>query len=256
MVCLLILVSAFEFSGGSGSASAMLAGGAVADWRHGLWLNPALVGVPSGTDVAAAGCRPYGLDELTWGAAAVRLGHERWGGSLGASSLCLGRFRESDMQVVLAGSPAPGTWLGLGTHVLLLNQDQTGSDLTLRLDAGGWHILGRFALGVAATNLNQPRWQNDDYQPGCLTLSATWQPVDELLLAADILRQAGSEAVAGGIEFRLAPPICLRAGVQTAPLHYAGGLELRVGILGLSYAWRLHPQLKDTHVVGLSLAWR
>ncbi len=234
----------------------MLAGGAVADWRHGLWLNPALVGVPSGSGFAAVGCRPYGLEGLTWVATALHLKQRRWGGSLGAGSLALGRFRESDVQFVLAGTPVARTWLGLGTHVLVLNQDGANSDIALSLDVGGWYALGRFALGVAATNLNRPRWQDSDEQPGCLAASAAWQPVDELLLAADILRQAGSEAVASGVEFRLAPPLRLRAGVQTAPLQYAGGLEVRAGMLGLSYAWRFHPQLKDTHIVGVLIEWR
>lgn len=255
MAWLFVFLSAFEFSCGSGPAGAMLAGGAVADWRHGLWHNPALVDTFPGAGAAAVGCRPYGLEGLTWATTALHFHHRRWGASLGAGSMALGRFRESDVQVVLAGSPAARTWLGVGTHVLLLNPDGVNSDFALSFDVGGWYAPGRFALGAAAASLNRPRWQDDEEQPARLTLSVAWQLVDELLVAADVIRQAGNESVACGTEFRLAPPLCLRAGVLTAPLQYAGGLGVRVGVLGFDYAWRFHPQLKGTHVAGLSLAW-
>ncbi len=256
MAWLSVVLSAFEFSCGSGPAGAMLAGGAVADWRHGLWHNPALVDTLPGPGAAAAGCRPYGLEGLTWAALALHFQLRQWGASFGAGSMALGRFRESDMQVVLAGSPAARTWLGVGSHVLMLNSDGVNPDFAVSFDAGGWYALGRFALSAAAVRLNQPRWRDGEEQPTRLTLSVAWLLVDELLIAADVIRQAGSEAVATGVEFRLAPPLCLRVGMLTSPLRYAGGLGVRVGVLDFDYAWQFHPQLKGTHVIGLSLTWR
>lgn len=256
MECLFVFLSAFEFSGGSGPAGAMLAGGAVADWRHGLRLNPALVDTVSGLGAGIGGCRPYGLEGVIWTTTALHMERQRWSVSLGAASLALGRFRESDFQLVCAGSPVTDVWLGAGTHFLLLNQNYAVPDLTLALDAGARYAWGRFAVGAAVSNLNRPRWRDDTVQPARLTLSAAWQPVDELLLATDVVRTAGSEAAAGGVEFRLAPPIALRVGAATAPLHYAGGLEVTAGWFGIDYAWRFHPQLKDTHVVGLCFKWR
>jgi hypothetical protein len=44
--------------------------------------------------------------------------------------------------------------------------------------------------------------------------------------------------------------------VGVAPLRYAAGLGATVGPLGFEYAYEFHPQLKETHVLGLRAAWR
>jgi hypothetical protein len=252
---LITIIAAFEFGSSGGPAGAMLAGGAVADWRHGPCLNPALVDTGPGLAASASGCRPYGLEGLSWARTALHARRERLGVTVAAASLGLGRYRESDLQLVLSGEPARAVWFGVGAHALVLNPDGVDADATLALDAGGSLALGRLRLGAAALNLNGPRWRDGSEQPTRLSFSAAWLPVEQLLLAADVERTSAGEVVLAGMEFRLAPPVALRLGVGTAPLRYAGGLAVAVGPVGLDYAWQFHPQLKTTHLLGLLMTW-
>ena len=109
---------------------------------------------------------------------------------------------------------------------------------------------------MAGCCLNSPRWREGTELPSRVVLAGSWRPVDDLLLALDLSRQSSDEDAAFGAEFRLVPQLGLRFGVGVNPLRYAAGLGATVGPLGLEYAYEFHPQLKETHVLGLRAAWR
>jgi hypothetical protein len=87
-------------------------------------------------------------------------------------------------------------------------------------------------------------------------LAGAWLPVDDLLLALDLGRERGDEDAAFGAEFRPVPQLGLRLGIGVVPLRYAAGLEATVGPLGLEYAYQFHQTLRESHVLGLRMAWR
>jgi hypothetical protein len=251
----LLMLSAFEFQGCSGRSSAMLAGAAVADGQHSFFLNPALAVCESRFLAGACYSRPYGLSGLAWGRAGGVWSPGRLATGACLSLLSLGQYGEQDAGLVVSGAPTPGVAVGLGIHVLHLRAGQDYDDIVPSFDAGTCWRLGRMRIGAAGLRLNSPRWRDGTELPSRVVLAGSWFPVDDLLLALDLSREGGNEDAAFGIEFRLVPQLGLRLGVGAAPLRFGAGLGAEVGPLGLEYAYQFHPQLKETHVLGLRAAW-
>jgi hypothetical protein len=254
-VVLLLLLSAFEFPGYSGRAAAMVAGAAVPDGQHSLFLNPAL-GIDNGRIQAGiCYCRPYGLPGLAWGRAVGAWSSGRLAAGVGFSSLGLDRYAEQDAQVVVGGTPAAGFAVGLGIHALIVSAGPDYGDVVPAFDAGVcWHS-GRVRVGAAGLRLNSPRWHDGTELPPRFVLAGSWQPVDEALLALDFGREGDDENAAFGAEFRLIPQLALRLGLGVVPLRLAAGIAAAVGPLGFDYAYQFHPVLKDMHILGLRAAW-
>ena len=252
---LLLLLSAFEFTGYAGRSAAMLAGAAVPDGQHSFFLNPAL-GVDDGR-LQAGICysRPYGLPGLAWSRAAGSWSSGRLAAGVGLSALGLDRYREQDAQVVVGGTPSAGVAVGLGIHALMVSAGQDYGGVVPAFDAGVCWRSGRVRVGAAGLRLNSPRWHDGTELPPRVVLAGSWQPVDEALLALDLGREGSDEDAAFGAEFRLIPELALRLGVAVVPLRFAAGLGAAVGPLGFEYAYQFHPVLKDTHVFGLRAAW-
>ena len=251
----LLLLCAFEYPARSGRAAAMLAGAAVTDGQHSFYLNPAL-GLDGGR-LRATICysRPYCLPGLAWGRASGAWGNGRLAAGIGLSALHLGGYGEQDAAVVVSGMPVPNVAVGLGIHALIVSASHLYGDVVPSFDAGVcWHF-GRFRAGAAGLRLNSPRWRAGASMPARVVVGGSWLPVDDLLFALDLSRESESEDAAFGAEFRPTPQLGLRCGVGISPFRYAAGLDVTVGPLGFEYAYQFHPQLKDTHVLGLRAAW-
>lgn len=233
----------------------MLAGAAVADGQHSLFLNPAL-GVNDGR-LRAGFCysQPYGLTGLSWSRASAGWSSGRLAFGVGFSGLGLDHYREQDAQVVVGGTPAVGVAVGLGIHALIVSAGQGYGDVVPAFDAGVCWRSGRVRVGAAGLRLNSPRWHDGTELPPRVVLAGSWQPADEVLLALDLGREASDEDAAFGAEFRLVPDLAIRLGVGVVPLRFAAGLGAAVGPLGFEYAYQFHPVLKDTHIFGLRAAW-
>jgi hypothetical protein len=255
-VVLLLLFCAFEYPGLAGRSSAMLAGSAVPDGQHSFFLNPALSVDEGRFEAGLCYSRPYGLPGLAWGRACGGWSSARLAAGLGFSTLSLDRYAEQDAEIVVGGSPIPSVAVGLGIHALVLEAGPEYDDLAPSFDAGVCWRSGRVRIGAAGLRLNSPRWREGTELPTRLVLAGSWRPVDDLLLALDLGRERGDEDAAFGAEFRLVPQLGLRCGVGVAPLRYAAGLGATIGPLGFEYAYEFHPQLRETHVLGLRAAWR
>jgi hypothetical protein len=255
-VVLLLLLSAFEFPGLAGQSSGMLAGAAVADGQHSFFLNPALSVDDGRFHAGICYSRPYGLPGLAWGRACGGWSSARLAAGLGFSTLSLDRYAEQDAEIVVGGRPIPSVAVGLGIHALVLRAGPEYDDFAPSFDAGVCWRSGRVRIGAVGLRLNSPRWREGTELPPRVLLAGSWRPVDDLLLALDLSRERSDEDAAFGAEFRLVPQLGLRIGVGVAPFRYAAGLGATVGPLGLEYAYQFHPTLKESHVLGLRMAWR
>jgi hypothetical protein len=199
--------------------------------------------------------RPYGLDGLDWGQLAGGVRHGTWAWGVGITSLGLDRYRESDVQVA-AGLELPGDVRGgIAIHWMMVDRGPLGIDGVPSFDLGVAWQRGILSVGAAGRRINLPRFDSGDELPLVLLAGAALQPVDELEVAAD-LRREGSEYKLGlGTEFRIVPVLAIRVGGAYEPLQYAAGVGIAVGPLRLDYSYRFHPQLKDTHSIGVRTAW-
>ncbi len=256
LLALLSLIAAFEYQPAGGKADAMLAGGAVADWRNLFAYNPALFAEGGRYQVGAAYSRPYGLHGVDWGRVCGVVARNRWAGGVSISSLSLDAYRETDLQLNLGVSPVAGMTVGLGIHWLAVGMGSHGADGVPAFDLGFAWSSGVFRLAAACSRVNVPRFDNGDELPWVLLVAASVEPVEALLLALDVRRVQSEESAAFGMEFRLIPPLHLRVGGGVRPLTYGAGLGINVGILTVDYSYRFHPQLKETHVIGMWASWR
>lgn len=200
-------------------------------------------------------CRPHGLAGVDRLRAIAGLGRERWSVAAGVASLGFDRYRETDAWA--AGSYQLSGWpaLGLGAHWLFV--DQGGREVTgaPALDVGLLWEAGRFRLAAAGLALNRPNLGAAGTLRPRFVAGAEFCPVDEFRLGLDGRYQSGTASAALGCEFLLVPQLAIRAGVGTDPLRYGAGVGLRVGPVGLDYAYGFHPQLDATHSVELAVAW-
>ncbi|UCG42354.1 MAG: hypothetical protein JSU73_10840 [candidate division WOR-3 bacterium] len=256
LFCLCVLVRAFEFSPLLGTAGAILAGTAVSDWQAQFSHNPALTTESGRLAGGAAYCAPFGLADVHCAAACLGSRVGGWAGGLSVTSLSFDAFRETDVHANAGWMPLPGLSAGVGAHWMTVDQGRYGVDWAPKFDVGALWETGRLRLGAAALGVNMPRFANGDELGLRLLAGAAFRPVESLVLALDLNRYEEQEGVSLGAEFRLVPPLALRAGGGVGPLSYGSGLRISAGSLAVDYAYRFHPQLKETHAVGLQAAWR
>ncbi len=254
MVLHVFLLAAFEWSLPFGAEAGMMAGAAVPDWRHGSFTNPAAL---ANTEKIAAGIvftEPHGLDGLgaSGGSFALRIRDLCFGVML--RGLWFGDYREFDPGAAFA-VVLPGSWAaGVGLHGLMVSEAGGEIRFAPAVDVGlGW-VKGAFGLTSGLRRLNQPRFENGDMLAAQLFGGMVWRPAVHLTLAADFERTQEYESVRLGMEFEPVSGLCLRAGVCSEPLSYAGGAALSTKELTVDYALRFHPCLGGTHQLGL--VWR
>lgn len=251
-----VLVRAFEFIPRFGTAGAMLAGAAVDDWQVQFSHNPALTTESGRLAGAAAYCVPFGLADVHCAAACAGSKVGTWAGGIRLTSLSFDAYRETDVHAIAGWEPVPGLSAGIGAHWMMVDKGRYGADGVPKLDAGALWQTGRLRLGAAALGVNMPRFVNGDEIGLRLLAGAAFRPVEDLVLALDLFRHQEQQGADFGVEFRIVPVLSLRAGGGVGPLNYAAGVRVAVGVLALDYAYRFHPQLKETHAVGLQAEWR
>lgn len=253
MTILLCLLTAFEFSAVAGPAAAMVAGGAIADWRGASVANPALAAASGRFNAAMSYEQPYALAGLKYVGAQAGASFGRVALVAVGSDLGLESYHEYDLGLALATGVLHSGTFGVGVHALVVRR--TGDvEFAPALDAGGCWDFGRVRVAVSGTRLNGPRLGGAGDLASIIMLSAAWRPVDELLLAGDLVREGSDEELRLGGEFRIIPALGLRAGIGTAPLRYAAGVAATAGPLTLDYAFHLHPALGSSHQFGLLLS--
>jgi hypothetical protein len=252
----LLIVSAFELALSNTPQAALVAGSVVPDWRNGLSANPSMLAAGHGLQFAAAYANPYGLAGLSWGDVAGAWCSGRLGVGAAISHLGIAGYDELDLRFAAAGEPVAGVSVGIMAHALVRNAGRYGSDMAPAVDVGAAWRGRQLSAGAALQRLNEPRFSAGDELSPRFVVSGRWSPVEQFHVVADLSREGSDDALAVGVEFRLVPQVMLRMGVGTAPLQYSGGLAVCVGPLALEYAYRFHPLLQATHVLGIGASWR
>jgi len=248
--------AAFEFTPPAGAASAMLAGGALGEWQHAFALNPALAAECRRAGAAVIWFRPYNLEGVTAGRVALGMNSGRWAWTTSYAQTASGNYHENDIQVDMAARPIPAVAVGVGVHALIQDMGVFGADAVPAFDAGVCWQSGQFRFGAALLRANEPKLRNGDELLLRVIAGAAWRPVETLVLAADVVREETFESFGLGLEFELIPQLKLRCGLGTEPVRYAAGLGVVVGPVGLDYGYQFHPQLRESHLLGLRLLWR
>lgn len=251
----LVIWGVFEYSIPLGVSGGMSAGCAVENWQHGFGLNPALFIIGKRFGAGASYVNPYGLPEVQCGNLGIKARWGRLNSGFAISSIGVAKYHEHNVQLGLAGEIFPYLGVGINVHGLIQNVPQGEGDAVLGIDAGVLWKTDRFKLGVAGMSLNSPRLNNGDRIYPSFRIGGGWEPTSGLLLAGDICRENGVDILLAGLEVRVLPEVKIRAGIETLPLSYCGGVGFRVDWFGLNYSYRFHPELEGTHILGIFCEW-
>lgn len=252
---LLLLVVAFEPVLPIGPAAAMHAGTAHPHWQNAFGRNPALAVSAPRLAFGVGYWRPYGLEGVDQVGLTAAAGFERWAVALGISQLGLERYRERDWTVAGSFRVFPTVSVGAAAHLLTVTTSPARTEAVVALDAGAVWSVGSLHLGVAADRFNLPRLANGDLLSATVRAGLTAEPLEDFAVTLDASWSEHGGAAAAGFELILIPQMRLRCGVSYPPLAYAAGLGITAGPVEVDYALRYHPQLRDSHILGLRLSW-
>lgn len=250
----LILLASFESGLPLGGSAAMLAGNAHPDWRHALTHNPSLASDAPRWAVTAGYSRPYGLAGVNQARLAGAAGFGRWSVVAGVGQLGFDRYYEREFGLAGAFRLSRGVTFGAAGNLLAVSSSPVSSDAAVALDAGVTLGAGRYRFAAAAARFNRPRFAHGDELPAQLRCGLVAEPLEDLAAALDIGWDGTDAELALGLELRLLPQLAARCGGSYPPLGYAAGLGLSAGPVTADYAFRYHAQLRDSHILGLSLS--
>ncbi|MEO0077406.1 MAG: hypothetical protein ABIK86_00195 [candidate division WOR-3 bacterium] len=256
-VLVALLSAAFEFVCPDPATAGIGVSAASGSWRSALEGNPALLSCELSRAAAATVARPYDISGLYSGRLDVMVRPPETPLALGCglATNCLDRYQEHDLAFVASWGILPNVTVGAGCHGL--GQVWAGEvlDLLVAVDVGTAVQLGTLRIGLSGRRINVPRLHDGSELPPLIRVGGSWQPVSDVTLAVDLLREGAEESAALGVELRLVPQLRLKAGLTTLPMCYSGGIGVDVGPVRVDYAWQFHPQLKSTHVAGAEVRW-
>ena len=116
----------------------------------------------------------------------------------------------------------------------------------------------RTTAGVFAKNLNNPEMGETDSTdlPQRISGGIAYQPYTGVITVAEVEKELGEDVqFHGGMEFRIAEPLCLRFGAQSKPnlFHVGAGLSYRNVKIDVTYTH--HPVLDATLHTGLGVSF-
>lgn len=235
----------------------MMAGAALSDWRHASRTSAVALVTAGRVAAAFVYAKPYGLEGVDAGAGGVTLRSHNLAIGLGLSHVGFGRYHEFDPSVGAAVLLPCSAAAGLGVHGLVVSDAVTGVRFAPAFDVAlGW-FRGTLGLAAGLRRVNQPRFENGDELAAQFFGGIVWRPAIHLVaLATDFERTRDYESIRLGMEVEPIAGLRLRCGLCSEPLSYAGGAALSVGQLVFDYAFRFHPCLGGTHLVGTSWCLR
>lgn len=247
-----VLPAAFEFSAPGGVGSAMLAGTAVPWPENALGVNPGLISFLPRSSVEFAATNPYGLSDLYYSQLSFASGKLGLGGRV--ALLGPGSYQELTGSLVKGFAITDRFSFGAALDLHWLSIREVTSELLPGLCAGVAYRARTYGLGAVIRDFNRPALACGDALPARLALGASLMPVDNLLFAVDG-EYSDRVQLRFGTGFTLHQTLTLAIGMGTNPLRYAGGVRCDLKGLGISYACSFHPQLKQSHLLGLGYSF-
>ncbi|NPV13547.1 hypothetical protein HPY86_01260 [candidate division WOR-3 bacterium] len=232
----------------------MGAGVAFADWRNSFGINPSTVLSGSKFAIGVTYVNLYALPGVHCGLIGAKWKSGKQATAVAFTSVGFDGYRENDLLLNFATEPVRTIRVGVGVHALMQTVEGKMS-LLPQVDAGVLWLTEHTAIGVSGRRLNAPRLPDGTVLKSQLWLGGLWKPIKELKLACDFKKEDQLERLLIGGEFTILPEVTLRCGVETFPLVYHGGVQVKVGVMSLDYGVQYHLELGDSHSITISAEW-
>lgn len=246
---------------GSARADALGYSTTAAPSAVGTHANPSARATQS-TPVASFYAREgLGLSALRYGSTTVVLPFD-WGVvSGGASTFGFDQYREVHLSGGYARSVHLGTSRSLHVGVVARYHHASianyGNDGAIGINAGILvPLLRSLHLGAHATNINGPRWADQQALPRTLAVGLHYRAVEHVTVLADVFKDVRFPlSVRSGVEVRPVTPFSLRAGITTAPVRFMTGAGVHLGPLRANVAAEQHQELGWSPSASLRVDW-
>ncbi|MCR4423290.1 MAG: hypothetical protein WHU95_02865 [candidate division WOR-3 bacterium] len=250
----LFCLGSFEYFPAIGPGGGMGAGLAVASWRNSLGGNPALTFSEENFAFVFNCIRLYSLEGVNCGLIGVKWNSSKLATAIAVTSVGFDKYYEHDALINFAAEPLNSFKVGIGIHSLIQRAESKTSFLP-QFDAGIYWRAEHAAIAITGRRLNEPRLPDGSFLGSQFCIGGLWEPIRELKFAIDLKKYDQLEKLSIGGEFEIFPEIAIRCGVETFPLIYHGGLQVKVGVLSLEYSGQYHPEIGDSHSVSVVGEW-
>lgn len=140
--------------------------------------------------------------------------------------------------------------LGLRTNIHHFSIPEYGSSTVFSFDFGGQAALSeKLYYGAYISNWTTSRisQKNTQILPVEMALGLGWQPIDQVILNAELYKESGhNPELKSGIEYAASENISLRLGFRSTQKFFAG-IGLKTGKFTFSYATAWHQYLPLSH---------
>jgi hypothetical protein len=220
--------------------------------------NPAGIGGGDPGSACFSSAVPYGLKELSVHSLCAAFSSRLGGIGLAVSTSGRTVYRETTVAAGWSMRFDGRVAAGIALRILNLRIDRYGSWTGCAIDAAVRIPLNeRWTVGFSGTNINQARVEKQSPVPQTTRIGLLHAPAGNLILAAEIEKDARYPAgFHGGIEWKPLPGLALRWGFGRGPAQAAFGFGLTRRRLGLDYACSVHPVLGATHQASIRFHFR
>lgn len=228
----------------------------IANTADAVFLNPAGLGKISGIEATLFYQKPFGLDEISFGSAALGLPLWEYRIGMGVSQLGHEFYKEQKFTLAFSHHYHKKFYFGIGLNYQTLSIDGYGSTGTFGLDLGILVPLNsKLNWGFQTGNINRASiGSSDEKQPQILKTGLSFQAHSRLLLAFEIFKDVRyAEEFRFGAEFEPISGFALRAGMASNPDRFSSGFGIAKNIFKVDYAFFTHNDLGLTHQLSFSI---
>ncbi|MFQ5824056.1 MAG: hypothetical protein ACE5JB_08380 [bacterium] len=229
---------------------------ALANTSDALFLNPGGLSQISGTEISLFYQKPFGLEDLNFGSAAVSLPIWSHRISFGISTFGNSILREQMFVLAYSHTYQQKIFYGVSLRYQTIRIDGYGFTGTLGLDLGlVVPITSRLKWGVLTRNINRPSIsQSKENLTQSFTTGISVQPSSKLILNFEIFKDVRfPQEVRFGAEFKPLDNLALRTGTADNPSRFSAGFGVRVKAFYVDYAFFTHNELGLTHQISISI---
>ncbi|MFQ5707190.1 MAG: helix-hairpin-helix domain-containing protein [bacterium] len=229
---------------------------ALANTADAVFSNPGGLAQIRGVDLTLFYQKPFGLNELAFGTAA--LSFPVWGQRVGMAFSTFGNdhYREHTLRLAYSHSYRQRFFYGIGLDYQAVQIDRYGSAGTVGLDLGFVATLSEWLhWGFSVHNLNRPAMgASEEKLPQVFNFGLSVQPDPRLILNLDVVKDVRfSQEIRFGAEIKPTEALALRAGTADRPSRFSAGFGIQAKRVSVDYAFFTHTDLGVTHQVSLSI---
>ena len=231
---------------------------ALVDGAESIFSNPAGLSLARNPACNLFVCRPYGIEELTYGTFAAVVPTPF--GGLGAGLQTFGNrlYRETCLALGWGNRYRDRVHYGFVLKLAHLRIERYESATALLMEAGCLlRLTQQVSWGVSFSNLNHARIGSvREPLPQVMRTGLCFELNPGILLSVELDKDTRYPAeFKAGCECHLLPLVDVRCGFTREPSRFSAGIGLHHGLFTLDYAFTFHPVLGGTHQASISFAF-